>query len=170
MSTSDIEVRESLSALYCEHHNWLRGWLVKRLGCSEQAADLAQDTFVRTLSREQDIAELRRPRDYLSTIARGLVVDLFRRRALEQAYLKTLATLPEPVAISPETRSIILETLLEIDSVLNQLGLRTRRIFVMGQIEGLSYVEIARRLDVSVTTVKKHMVRALTHCLLLIEE
>ena len=30
--------------------------------------------------------------------------------------------------------------------------------------------EIGRRLDVSVTTVKKHAVRALTHCLMLAED
>ena len=40
----------------------------------------------------------------------------------------------------------------------------------MAQLDGLSYVEIGRCLDVSVTTVKKHAVRALTHCLLLIED
>ena len=40
----------------------------------------------------------------------------------------------------------------------------------MAQLDGLSYVEIARRLDVSVTTVKKHAMRAMTQCLLLVED
>ena len=40
----------------------------------------------------------------------------------------------------------------------------------MAQLNRLSYVEIGRRLGVSVTTVKKHAVRALTHCLLLAED
>ena len=97
------------------------------------------------------------------------MIDLFRRRALEQAYLEVLAARPEPVDISPETRLQIIETLVEIDRLLDGLGGRTREIFLMAQLDGLSYVEIARRLEVSVTTVKKHAVRALTHCLLLIE-
>jgi len=95
---------------------------------------------------------------------------MFRRRALEQAYLETLALCPEPVDISPETRTLIIETLMEIDRLLDGLGGRTREIFLLAQLDGLSYVEIGRRLSVSVNTVKKHTVRALTHCLLLIED
>ena len=40
----------------------------------------------------------------------------------------------------------------------------------MVQLEGLSFVEIGRRLDLSANTVRKHFVRAMTHCLLLIED
>ena len=153
MSSVDLSLQQAVHTLYEDHHGWLCGWLRKRLGCHHHAADLAQDTFIRVLTQRKSF-ELREPRAYLSTIARSLMIDMFRRRAVEQAYLDTLANLPEPVALSPETRSLIIETLMEIDRLL----------------DGLSYVEIGRRLDISVTTVKKHAVRALTHCLLLIED
>jgi RNA polymerase sigma-70 factor (ECF subfamily) len=169
MSSADLSLQTAVHSLYENHHNWLCGWLKKRLGCSENAADLAQDTFIRVLTLRK-AAELREPRAYLSTIARSLMIDMFRRRALEQAYLETLAAIPEPVDISPETRALILETLLEIDRLLDGLGSRTREIFLLSQLDGLSYVEIGRRLSVSVNTVKKHAVRALTHCLLLLED
>ncbi|MNW07727.1 putative RNA polymerase sigma factor FecI [compost metagenome] len=74
------------------------------------------------------------------------------------------------MAVSPETRELIIETLMEIDRLLDGLGERTREIFLLAQLDGLSYVDIGRRLQVSVNTVKKHAVRALTHCLLLIED
>lgn len=169
MSSVDVPLQYAVHSLYQEHHNWLCGWLKKRLGCADNAADLAQDTFIRVLTLRK-AAELREPRAYLSSIARSLMIDLFRRRALEQAYLETLATLPEPLAISPETRALILETLMEIDRLLDGLGSRTREIFLLSQLDGLTYVEIGRRLGVSVNTVKKHAVRALTHCLLLLED
>ncbi len=169
MSSADLSLQTAVHSLYENHHNWLCGWLKKRLGCSENAADLAQDTFIRVLTLRK-AAELREPRAYLSTIARSLMIDMFRRRALEQAYLETLAAIPEPVDISPETRALILETLLEIDRLLDGLGSRTREIFLLSQLDGLSYVEIGRRLNVSVNTVKKHAVRALTHCLMLLED
>ncbi|MEN0105110.1 MAG: sigma-70 family RNA polymerase sigma factor [Pseudomonas sp.] len=169
MSSAELSLQTAVHSLYEHHHNWLCGWLKKRLGCSENAADLAQDTFIRVLTLRK-AAELREPRAYLSSIARSLMIDMFRRRALEQAYLETLAALPEPVDISPETRALILETLLDIDRMLDGLGSRTRDIFLLAQLDGLSYVEIARRLKVSVNTVKKHAVRALTQCLLLLED
>ncbi|KAB0496287.1 sigma-70 family RNA polymerase sigma factor [Pseudomonas vancouverensis] len=169
MSSVDLSLQHAVHSLYEEHHGWLCGWLRKRLGCVEHAADLAQDTFMRVLTQRKT-EPLREPRAYLSTIARSLMIDMFRRRALEQAYLETLAAMPEPLGLSPETRELIIETLMEIDRLLDGLGERTREIFLLAQLDGLSYVEIGRRMNVSVNTVKKHAVRALTHCLLLIED
>lgn len=169
MSSVDLTQQQAVHSLYTDHHSWLCGWLRKRLGCIDHAADLAQDTFIRVLT-QRNAPQLREPRAYLSTIARSLMIDMFRRRALEQAYLETLAARPEALDISPETRFLIIETLLEIDQLLDGLGSRTREIFLMSQLDGLSYVEIARQLEVSVNTVKKHAVRALMHCLLATEE
>lgn len=166
MPASDSPV---LHRLYSEHNGWLNGWLRARLGNSSDAADLAQDTFVRVLTA-RNVEAIREPRTYLSAIARALMIDKFRRRAVEQAYLQTLALRPEPLDISPETRLLILETLTAVDAMLDNLGERTRSIFLMLQLEGLSYIAAAERLGVSVTTVKKHMIRAMTHCLLLVED
>lgn len=35
--------------LYLDHHGWLHGWLRRRLDCTDTAADLAHDTFLRLL-------------------------------------------------------------------------------------------------------------------------
>ena len=159
----------ALHLLYSEHNGWLKSWLRARLGNASDAADLAQDTFVRLLA-SRDIEQIREPRTYLSAIARALMIDKFRRRALEQAYCEALALHAEPMDISPEKRLLILETLVAIDSMLDGLGERTRQIFLSVQLEGLSYVATSKRLGVSVTTVKKHVIRAMTHCLLLTED
>ena len=169
MSCVDSLHKQTVHTLYLDHHRWLCGWLRQRLGCVDHAADMAQDTFMRVLTQRK-VHELREPRAYLSTIARSLMIDMFRRRTVEQAYLETLASRPEALDISPETRFLIIETLLEIDRILNGLGARTRQIFLMAQLDGLSYVEIGRQLNVSVNTVKKHAVRALMHCLLATED
>ncbi|AMG39386.1 MULTISPECIES: sigma-70 family RNA polymerase sigma factor [Achromobacter] len=163
---SDQAPAPTLEALYCDHHSWLVGMLRRKLGNGDSAADLAQDTFLRVLAN-RNVDAILRPREYLATIARGLVTDAYRRQAIERAYLETLAARPEPVAISPETRAILLETVLAIDRMLDQLGPRTREIFLLAQFEELTYAQVGARLGVSLTTVKKHMVRALTQCLLL---
>lgn len=166
---SDLVHHAAMHTLYVEHHSWLKGWLRKRMNCSEQAADLAQDTFLRVLSQRK-VEPLREPKAYLGRIARGLMIDMFRRRSLEQAYLETLAAIPEALDISPEERLLIIESLLEIDQMLDRLGSRTREVFLLAQLDGLSYVEISQRLQISVNTVRKHAVRALTQCLLAMED
>ena len=40
----------ALHRLYSEHNGWLKGWLRVRLGNAADAADLAQDTFIRVMT------------------------------------------------------------------------------------------------------------------------
>lgn len=156
----------AVQRIYEQHHSWLYGWLKGKLHNACDAADVAHDTFVRVLS-SRNAVQIREPRDYLATVARGLVIDRYRRRAIEVAYLETLAARREAHAISEEDRALIIETLVAVDKALAGLGARTQRIFMLSQIEGLTYQQIALALNVSLTTVKKHMVRALTECSLI---
>lgn len=160
-------LRHHVHSMYSAHHGWLRAWLGRRLGCSERAADLAQDAFVRILTTRQaaDAASWREPRAYLTTVARHLVADHWRRQELERAYLEALAAQPELQAPSPETQLLIVETLLRIDDCLNALPTVTRRIFLRSQLDGLVYVDIASEMGVSLPTVKRHMRTAFLSCL-----
>ncbi|MCV2217158.1 sigma-70 family RNA polymerase sigma factor [Thauera sp. Sel9] len=154
----------SVAELYIEHHGWLQNWLRKKLGNSHRAADLAHDVFVRILGKSHDIGEIREPRAYLVRIGGGLLDDHWRRQALEQAWLETLAAQPMPLAPSPEERSLIIETLEEISRLLDGLPPRTRTIFLLSQLDGLTYPQIAAQLGTTVNVVQKAMSRALVNC------
>lgn len=153
----------SLSAAYSEHHVWLVDWLRRKLGCPHHAADLAQDTFLRLLGARA-AEPLREPRAYLATVARGLLVDHWRRQDLERAYLEALALRPEALAPSPEERTLLMELLLRIDALLDGLRAPVRKAFLMAQIEDLSHAEIASRLAVSQRSVERYVAEALLHC------
>lgn len=111
-------------------------------------------------------ATIREPKSFLCTIARRVMIDFFRRNALEKAYLEMLERMPEDVCPSAEYRQSVLETLQQIDSMLDGLGDKVRQAFLLSQLEGLTYVQIARRLNVSLSSVKKYMAKAMEHCLL----
>ncbi|MBD8492096.1 sigma-70 family RNA polymerase sigma factor [Pseudomonas syringae] len=153
----------AVQSIYAQHHSWLYGWLKGKLSNTCDAADLAHDTFVRILAA-RNAADIREPRDYLTTIARGLVIDRYRRRTIEQAWLQSMAARPEAVAISEEDKAVIIETLMAVDKTLAGLGARTRRIFMMTQVDGLTYQQVADQLGLSLSSIKKHMIRALTEC------
>lgn len=163
---TESALHQQIHGIYQDHHGWLKGWLRKSLGCSQHAADLAHDTFLRLLNRTET-SSLAEPRAYLVTIARGLVVDFRRRRALERAYLDVLASLPEPEHPSPEARAIVLEALLAMDAMLDGMKPAVRQAFLLSQLDGLSYAQIASELGVSVRTVNNYMLKAIEHCYLL---
>ncbi len=151
-----------LHALYLQHHGWLVHWLRRRVDSLHEAADLAQDTFVKLVG--QCPGDLREPRAYLATVARGVLIDHCRRLSLERAYLETLALMPASVTPSPEERATVIEALEQIDRMLDGLSQRARSAFLLAQLDGLSYREIAQRLGVSLSSVEKYMATALRHC------
>lgn len=164
MSAAEITLPSPcIETLYVDHHGWLQGWLRRRLGDSFVAADLAHDTFVRILAKDVPPA-IREPRALLTTIAQGLVSNMHRHHRIEQAYLEALAQLPEAQVPSPETQAILLETLVEIDRLLDGLPGLVRQAFLLSQLDGLRQSEIASRLGLSVPTVKRHIARALAQC------
>lgn len=160
---SDTSVSPDLHTLYSDHHGWLVQLLRRRLGHRENAADLAQDTFVRLLA-SGNVASLREPRAYLTTVATRLLAQYFRRQALERAWLEALASLPEELVPSPEEQALVLEALAAVSQVLDGLPTRVREIFLLSQIDGLTYPEIAGRFGVTVNVVQKAMLRAFRHC------
>ncbi len=166
MSANDLSLRSAVDVLYSDHHGWLQGWLRKRLGNTFDAADLAQDTFVRVI-KARTALDIREPRPYLSMIAKGLLIDLFRRRSLEQSYLEVLAAMPQEQHPSLEEQAIMLQALMEIDRLLLGLGPRVRQAFILSQFDGLTYPQIAERLGVSVRSVNNHMAKAMEHCCLM---
>ena len=88
-----------------------------------------------------------------------------RRLEIERAYLETLASQPDASIPSPEQRAIVLETLCELDALLDRLNPRAREAFLLARLDGLTYLEIGRRLGVSDRMVMKYMAQAMLHCL-----
>ncbi|OZI49271.1 sigma-70 family RNA polymerase sigma factor [Bordetella genomosp. 5] len=152
-----------VEGLYREHRSWLAGWFRRRLGCRDRAEDFTQDVFVRVIQGSKAV-RIEQARALLTTIARGLVIDHHRHAALEAAYLVYLESLPPAAAPSPQQRIELLQALAELDRMLDGLPPRAREAFLLSQVDGLSYAEIAARLGVSVSSVQQYMVRAMSAC------
>lgn len=157
--------RTLVDHLYREHQGWLRGWLRKRLGCPQHAADITHDTFLRILTAPERL-ELQQPRSFLGTIARRLLVDRARREVLERAYLEALQCQVEIGEIMPSAEAVAsaLQLLEQLAKVLQGLAPRVRTAFLLRQLDGLTHDEIAHRLGVSTRMVRKYLVQALLHC------
>ena len=165
MSTSSTH---KLGFFFSDHHRWLLQhiqWRLSRSSASHaDAEDTAAEAFCQMLASRVDPDSIEQPRAYLSTIARRLILDRHRRRQLEIAYLERLALLPEQVAPSPEEQHLLIEALVTIDRVLDGLPMLVKTVFLYSQLDGMSYVDIAARLDLSERTVSRYMKQALCQC------
>lgn len=161
MPTSNIE------SLYSSHHGWLQGWLRRRLGDSSDAADLAHDAFLRLLQRPRRFDSMPEARAYLRSMASGMCVDLWRRRQIEQMWLEELAARPEAIAPSTEHQAIVVQALLEIDTMLRSMPVKAANAFVMAVACDMTDREVAEELGVSTRMVRKYVSQAMLHCLML---
>ena len=78
----DVALLAHVQAIYRAHNDWLLGWLGKKTQCPELARDLAQDTFVRVLKKAGRGERVGQPRAFLVKVARGLLIDHWRRREI----------------------------------------------------------------------------------------
>lgn len=167
MPSLDKPFDQQVHAYYSANHGWIRSWLYKRVGNASDAADLAHDVFVRLLSKPRQFDSDQHARAYLGTITRHLCIDFWRRQHLQQAWLEALAALPEPLAPSEEERALVFEALEQVQQMLTRLPEKVCKAFLMAQVQGLGYREIANRLQVSERSVTKYMSQAMYQCLLL---
>lgn len=159
-----IHRHRQFTALYSDHHSWLHSWLRKKLGCSQRAADLAHDAFIRVLTLAEP-QHLKEPRAFLTTTATRLLIDGARRRKIEQAYLEALALGADEANIpGPEAIHAALQVLEKISLMLEGLPAKPREAFLLSRLDGLSYREIANVLGVSSSMVKQYMASVLVHC------
>jgi len=143
----------------------LRAYLHRRFPTLPDHDDLVQETYARML-REKEAGRLTYERAFLFTAARNAAIDLFRRRrtapheSLDES--GEIAVLEEtPGVVESLDREQRLEALLEAIVALPE---RCRQVMMLRHLDGLSYKEIAARLEISPETVKVHMIKGVKDC------
>lgn len=155
-----------LTQLFDRYSVDVRRFLASRVACEATAADLTQETFLR-LAQLPDLAVIENVRTYLFCIAANLATDhlrtLVRRRGPVCEQEDDLSERPDS-ASTPEAALLAKEELATVLGALQELSPLCRRIFVLNRFEGMRHRDIARRLDICVSTVEKNLARALNHC------
>ena len=62
---------------------------------------------------------------------------------------------------------VIQEALQAVDTLLHGLPPVVRRAFLLSQLEGYTYAEIAQTLNVTVRTVQRYLTKAMEQCMVL---
>jgi RNA polymerase sigma factor (sigma-70 family) len=163
---ADDKRRSTLKRLFAAQHGTLQSYFRRRIDSKPEAADLAQEVYLRML-RTNDTDTIRNPEAYLYAVANNLVKEyavLQRRRRLdvdisESSVQDQLAEAPNMDAkVDADIRAARLR------SILLQLTPKCRAAVILQYQDGLTYKEIAERLNVSPHMVKKYLASALILC------
>lgn len=138
----------------------VRAALMRRGRTPHDADDLVQEAWVRLACYEREQIVLR-PEAFLMRIALNLSIDTCRARATRGDEVQLEEVVLIDAAPSAEAVTLARERMARMSICLGRLNDKTRDIFIAHRIEGMSYQEIAHRHDLSISTVEKHIARAL---------
>ncbi|KZX58209.1 hypothetical protein A3709_01705 [Halioglobus sp. HI00S01] len=169
--TKNTNRDQFIAELVTEHGVPLEKYLARKLGNPEDAAELAQEAFIR-LHRLEKPETLDNSRAFLYQVATNLAVDQLRRRQLHYKYLKSEKGIvedgelqdPNAAGVSPEQIISAREKLAAIEGAVEELPFKVKQAFLLHRQSGMPYSAIAEQLQVSVSSVEKYILQALKHC------
>ncbi|RMX03455.1 sigma-70 family RNA polymerase sigma factor [Corticibacter populi] len=152
--------------VFLGHRQELLAWLMRHLREREQAEDVVQELYLRYVQYASTHV-IEDSRAYLFQMARNMLIDLRRQqqaRPTESLGHDELVLVSAPdTAPGPEQIAAARSRLRQLVACLEQLPELTQQIFLLNRVHDMSYKEVADQLGVSVSTVQKHLTRALAH-------
>lgn len=146
------------------HYYGRRIWLfVTQKTKSETIADeIVQEVFLKLWQKKDTVTEIDNFSSFVYTIATNKTYDYFRKVARDSRKLEGLwRQLQEVAACNTVEETIDFHESMEIiNEAIDQLPPQRKKIYLLNRMEGLSYEEIARELDISKNTVSNQLVEA----------
>lgn len=161
-----------LSETYFAKRDVLLRYLTRLCGDEASAEDVLQDLYLRLMRGGID-AEIEEPLAFLFRMANNLWLNrrraLTRRDAREEAWQTLNPQMTGEADATPDAEAVVggRQALRAVLNDIDALPPKTRDIFRLHKLEGLSQTEVARRLDISISSVEKHLSSALKHLLAL---
>ncbi|GGA89726.1 sigma-70 family RNA polymerase sigma factor [Puia dinghuensis] len=135
---------------------------VLRLTRSPHAADeVLQEVFLKILLNREKLAAAENPKAYIIRIVSNESVNYLRAQARNGKLLAEMRPLAAGEAPSPEQSLFYREMELQLNEAVERLPLACRKVYRMSREQYMRIPEIAQALNLSDSTVKNQLVKAL---------
>jgi len=151
----------SSEELFRRHSGELLRFFVRQTRCSELAADLRQETWLRLQGRRAE--EIGNVRAFLYRVARNLLIDHHRQQLVRPQWAPIDETLesdvPEPERATEDSRRLA-----RLQGLMQELPEHLRQALLWNRLDGLTQREIGERLGVSESMAGRYILKALEYC------
>ncbi len=153
----------AFDTIYEKYCRRLFGFVVRYVKLESDAEEIVQDVFVKIWENRERIDAYSSFDSYLFTISYNSAISLLRKRIHEKKYLEHLRYVQQEYSAPELTDELYFNELNRtIQSLLAELTPRQKEIYRLSREEGLTHDEIAKKLGISINTVKNHMVSVLS--------
>jgi len=147
--------------LYQKYHAALYLFALRFLHVEMLAKDVVHDVFVKVWDNRADLAAVTSFKSYLFTACKNHILNVLDRAAKEAHIKQEIAKQMSTMEPSVEIAWFVAEQEALLQQAIAQLPPKRREIFTLCRLEGKSYEEVAKIMEISVSTVNDHMVKAM---------
>lgn len=152
----------AFDAIYEKYCKRLYAFVIRYVKREEDAEEIVQEVFIKIWENRTKIDIYSSFESYLFTISYNSAISTLRKRVHEKKYIEYLKSIQESDNLEELTDELYFKELnSKIQSLLADLTPRQREIFLLSREDGLTHEEIAKKLGISVNTVKNHIVSTL---------
>lgn len=156
---------ESITKSFLENEGNLKRFLRRFFYDTDEVDDMVQSTFLRAYQAEKK-QEIQSPKSYLFKIARNVALKELTKRSRQIIdYIEGFT--PDEVLsseVSVEDEVNLDQKLTVFDHAVATLPPQCKKAFLLRKVYGLSHKEISQRMEISVSTVEKHIANGLQRC------
>jgi len=144
----------------------LKRYIARLLKKPEDIEDVAQEAFLKVLEAGSK-GEIRYPKTYLYRTARNLALNtLTKKSPLLTDSIEDLLSQDVLTKSKPLEDDIMIQERFEIFCrAMVNLPATTRQVLILRKYHGLTRNEVASKLNISVSSVEKHLAKALKSCI-----
>ena len=144
----------SLETIYADFHSKLHRFIAGRVPDPDTAEDILQDVYLKIHSRMDGLRAEDRLESWVYQITRNAIIDHYRRARPQDELSDSLAS---PLDDEPDAVSQLASS---VKGMLGCLDDKYREALELTELQGLPQVELATRLDISVSGAKSRVQRA----------
>lgn len=154
---------QTLINVLIEHESALRQFVIKRVGCIHIASDILQKITEKLLNQSKTI-QIENQRAYLYKAVSNEVIDHYRSEERRSYYeSQSIQIQMEYDARSADKVLEASQELHLLQQALNELPLLTQKIFTLYRIDGVKQRDIAKQLNLNLSTIEKRLAAAIKH-------
>lgn len=156
---------DEITALYREYNEPLIRYLTIRLRSRQDAVEVAHEAYIRLIKRE-NLADIECFQSFLFRTATNLSIDLQRQRTRHaKNFAKSKILMSGIEEITPERSLDGRQTMGELRQVIKTLPPKCREAFMLYKFKELNHGEIAEKMGLSISSIRKYIARGLAVCI-----
>ncbi len=148
-------------SLYRAHWSKLYRYCLSYVHNQAVAEEIIQSVFESLWQRKDKMAiDTATVEGYLFRAVKLKIFDYHRQLASRKKHEDSLTAIPSNDRNDTEEHCYFLELSAHVEALVDQLPGRCQQVYKLNIEEGYSYREVANTMDISIHTVKEHLIRA----------